>query len=651
MSAEDERHDPLAATLELDALDPATDPEATLLPTMAPRFRKERLAALRARRAETMNVAGESTVRLKQKLADGGMGRVFLAEQVALGREVAVKTLRDEFLEAEFAERLVREARVTGLVEHPHIVPVYTLRTDERGVPQMVMRRIDGVSFRAVLKNPSHPLLEADGTEPLEWAIRVLSDVCDALAFAHSRGIVHLDVKPDNIMVGEFRDVYLVDWGVAASLREEHRGLLPMVDETTEVLGTPAYLAPEILDRSLGSAGIATDVFLLGATLYEILAKRPPYRGGTVRDILNEALLARPPELPEDAPKELVAIARRAMSPKPADRYATASDFRAALARYARHRGSNKLADQGHAFLAILRDEAQAGTTSDERVERLTRRFAECRFLFAQALREWPENAFAHDGMTEVTLLLAELHVAREEHAAARSVLAELTDPSPRFVPRVDALSEDVEAHLKDAQEARVQRNEMDDSASRVARARFVFVIVGIVVLPMFLGVALERLGLYTWVGWHSLAYGVLVLVAGVSGALAMRRTLMPNRIGRRYIVAFGLLTVGIFGRRGLALLMGYDTFEDIAMDLYLFGAASSVIAVFMDRRFFVVAFASIAAAFAIAFFPEHALLLVAIAGLVGPSTIAVLWLLGARDEPPRRERGARRISTRPPAP
>ncbi len=627
-----------AAMLDLSNVDDRRAHDATLEPTMAPRFRRDhRKARLAEARAQLAALEGSgNTLRIKAQLAEGGMGRILIAEQSGLRREVAAKTLRDDFVDTDFAERLTREARITGLVEHPNIVPVYALQTDERGAPLMVMRKIEGVPWRAIIRDDAHPMLAAHRDEPLEWHLGVLMSVCDAVSYAHSRGILHLDIKPDNVMVGAFRDVYLVDWGVACSTRDEHRGFLPHVDETTEILGTPAYLAPEVVDPKLARLGPETDVYLLGATLYEVLLKHPPHRGDTVRDLLYAAYLAKPPELPRDVPAELAAIVRRAMQHRPSDRYASADAFRSALARYLRHRGSTKLSTESLARLSELQSAlARPHELDDDELRRAQRGFAECRFGFAQALREWPENVEASDGIVDATLLFAELHCGRREYAAALTLLHELPQPGERFASRIEALTREITRGLAEVEALREHRAQSDDVRSRVARAYWVLGLVGGLALPVFVGYGLERAGLYRWQAWHSIAYASLFVLLIASGALAMRRTLMPNRVSRRLVLSLGLLAVLVLLRRLLAFQMGHRGFEDIAMDIFLFGAGCAVVATLTDRRFFAAAIACIVAAVASALFPPYSLLFVGIAGLVGPGLMALLWILGGgRGEP-----------------
>jgi len=195
-------------------------------------------------------------------LGEGGMGRVLLAEQRSLRREVALKTLKDPAAETVYVDALVREGVVTGHLEHPNITPVHQLGVDASGRPVLVMKRISGVAWSRLLADPEHQAWGTLGAKPddrLRAHVEILLQVANALALAHSRGVLHRDVKPDNVMIGEFGEVYLVDWGVALEL--------PGDAGPRHLVGTPQFLAPEMLDAQL-PLGPGTDVYLLGATLH-----------------------------------------------------------------------------------------------------------------------------------------------------------------------------------------------------------------------------------------------------------------------------------------------------------------------------------------------------------------------------------------------
>lgn len=643
--AEDKRtREGWLATLDLSRVRADHAHDATLRPTMAPVVRGVMTARERRRSAppptyEPIEGTG-NTIRITGALAEGGMGIVKLAEQGALRREVAVKTLRDDFLDPDFIARLTREARITGMVEHPNIVPIYALQADERGAPLMVMKRIEGVSWRALLRDPDHPSRLVSGTDTLAFHLRVLLDVCDAIHFAHSRGVLHLDLKPDNVMLGHFRDVYVVDWGVAVSMREEHRGLLPVADEVTEVLGTPAYIAPEMVDIAHARLGVFTDVYLLGAILYEILVGHPPHRGETLRDTLFAAYEARPVEIPESAPAELAAIAKRALDAMPARRFETVEHFRHAIASYLEHRRSAALSAESRAALERIALEDVDDETGDDASRH--RRFSEIRFGFAQALREWPDNADAQDGLVECTLLMARQALRRDDAASAEALLGELHFVPRRFEADLAALRDRVRVARRSDERRRQLQTDMDDRTSRKARGVYVLAVLGLIMAPVFAGFWLQLYGYYAWAWWHSVVY--TVAVAGVLGGLAllMRDALMPNRLSRRYVLALVFLASTLVGRRLLSHQLGHDEFADVATDYFVFAVGSGVIAVLTDRRFFAPAVAFFIGAIAIAFAPAYALLIMSITALVGAGTAALLWLYS---DPVMRDRRRRRAA------
>jgi tRNA A-37 threonylcarbamoyl transferase component Bud32 len=284
-------------------------------------------------------------------LGQGGMGEVLLATDEHIGREVVVKRIRAANPTAEELSRFVREARVQGRLEHPAVVPVHDLGVDRDGRPYFVMKRLSGTDMSELLRR-----LRA-GEDPDEAGrrrllLRAFVDVCLAVEFAHSRGIIHRDLKPANIMLGDFGEVYVLDWGVARAISDgdasdaaapvdpditapsatHDLGLETGDTRVGTVLGTPPYMAPEQLagDR----AGPTADIYALGCILYEIAAGEQLH--GRSRAV-GEAFLpidARPSQRRLDAPPELDAICERATRVAPAERYPSARALGNAVLAY-----------------------------------------------------------------------------------------------------------------------------------------------------------------------------------------------------------------------------------------------------------------------------------------------------------------------------
>ncbi len=235
-------------------------------------------------------------LRLHEK---GGLGAVFLARDEELHRDVALKEIQARFADDPgHRARFQFEAEVTGGLEHPGIVPVYGLGADEHGRPYYAMRMIRGDSLKEAIERfhaDERPVREPGRRGlALRNLLRRFIDVCNAVDYAHSRGVLHRDLKPGNIMVGRYGETLVVDWGMARatgrpeSLAEgEEPALLPSAGEGTAetlpgtVLGTPAYMSPEQAAGDLGRLGARSDVYGLGATLYALLTGRPPFEGAT----------------------------------------------------------------------------------------------------------------------------------------------------------------------------------------------------------------------------------------------------------------------------------------------------------------------------------------------------------------------------------
>ena len=305
--------------------------------------------------------AHSSRYALEREIGRGGMGVVYAAWDGDLRRTVAMKVLRDEglglgpaahFARARRLARFLAEAQITGQLDHPGIVPVYDVGLDGQGRVFFTMPLVVGRELREVLQ------LAVKGSEgwSRERALGVFVKVCEALAFAHAKGVVHRDLKPSNVMVGAFGEAYVMDWGLArlAAAASEERGPSEFVRTDLDVagaaalatrdgavLGTPAYMAPEQARGQTSAIGPHSDIYSLGAMLYHLLSGAMPYVDSTERlsaQSLIAARLAGPPtpleQLASKTPPELIAICAKAMADEPGQRYATALELAADLEAY-----------------------------------------------------------------------------------------------------------------------------------------------------------------------------------------------------------------------------------------------------------------------------------------------------------------------------
>lgn len=476
---------------------------------------------------------------LGDTIGEGGMGVVRLARQRALRREVAVKTLKAGREGDAAVTQLLHEALVTGTLEHPNVVPVYALGQGEDGVPVMVMKRVEGVSW---LQCIAHPEVAPDfrPDDPLGWHLEVFERVCQAAQFAHSRGIVHRDIKPENVMIGRYGEVYLLDWGVAVTVDEDKREYLVHIEEARGLVGTPAYMAPEMVAETAAAIGPHSDVFLLGATLYHALVGRPPRTGPQVFRILLEALAAKPLDYPTELPEELVAICKQAMETDPAARFSSADDLRHAVQDFRSRRASLVLAHEASDRLAELRRLVASDSPELDGV-RIRQLFGECRFGFEQALRVWGANEEARAGLEESIAQLARFEIAAGNLEAAEALVRQLDHPGP-LQDHLEALRKELaarEAEVRALEELRRQSDLGTGAKYRTYGAAAACLL--LTVMPLYGGWNHRTNGTSQE---QFLEDGVVVFVVLSLLIIAFRRGLWANKANQRLaklIFVFGL--------------------------------------------------------------------------------------------------------------
>lgn len=511
-----------------------------------------------------------------ETIGEGGMGVIRAATQVALGRGVAVKTLKPGRRDPVAVIDLLREAWVTGSLEHPNVVPVHYLEMDPSGTPVIVMKRIVGVEWSKLLGDAAEVTRRSGATDLLAWNLGILLSVLDALRYAHSRGIVHRDVKPSNVMIGDFGEVYLLDWGIAVSLRDDGSGRMPLAVNATQLAGTPHYMAPEMLGEADGRPiDERTDVYLAGAVLFELIAGHPPHQGKTAAAIIAN-VIASSPVLPPGAPPELARICMRAMHEQPAERFESIDALRLAIERYLAHRGSADLAARASVRLVELRDVlARTG----DRNEAIYRLFGACRFGFHEALAVWPENAAAHTGLTEAITAVAEYELAEGNPKGALTLLGELADPPAALLARVRSA---VDAAAKKQAELEKLHAEHDGSLGRRTRTFFA-VLLGLTfsILPLVNQWAYDARASESHRRDTLIALVAFIALAGF--AFWARNTMRATAFNRR------IATTGLFLFAGQMILsqgasaLGLTVPASQVMMIFYWGVLTTMVAITVD--------------------------------------------------------------------
>ncbi len=546
-----------------------TMPVSTIIPSGRD-LSTQRAAAFLAQLAERGRPV---ELRTGKVIGEGGMGVVREAEQVALGRTVAIKTLKAGRADPRGASDLLREAWVTGALEHPNVVPVHHLEIDDALLPLLILKRVDGVEWSVLCGDAAEVQRRFGATDVLAWNLGILNQVLNALRFAHARGVLHRDLKPSNVMIGNFGEVYLLDWGIAVALRDDGTQRFPLASEATEIAGTPSYMAPEMLGAEGPGLSERTDVYLAGAVLYELIAGHPPHQGPTAVAIMTSVLLSRP-RIPRDAPAELAQICLRAMQPDPADRYESIEALQLALQGYLEHRGSSRLAASATELLDKLL--VLAGQREPARSEEIYRLLATCRFGFHQALAVWPDNAEARAGIVLATTRVAEYELACGDARAAVTLLSELDERPPLLATAQAAAA----ALVSRQQQLEEIGRDVDPTVSAATRRIMVPICAGFVLLPLLAGL---RPGIELTNHWKVTLFPALCFVALLVISWLLRATRM-TAINRSVFAAgrflfFAQTMLGIGG-----WLLGLDPAHTLVLNLFMWGSVCGMFALAIDR-------------------------------------------------------------------
>jgi len=295
---------------------------------------------------ETMSLSPLSNDRLRllHLHSHGGIGQVWLAQDTVLGREVALKELLPELRGSKrHRERFLREARVAAQLSHPGTAPVYEYR-EEGGRCYYTMRFYSGRTLTEAIQQAHADREKEDRSNAFERLFPLIEQfltVCDTIAYAHSKGIIHRDLKGENVVLGEFGEVTVIDWGLAKSVGDKE-GSVTLHRESDEThktiegerLGTPGFMSPEQARGEQSLIDERTDVYGLAAVLYEILTTRPPFSGETANEVMHRVETqppVRPSALYPSTPEDLEAICLKGLSKSKEDRYASASELSDAI--------------------------------------------------------------------------------------------------------------------------------------------------------------------------------------------------------------------------------------------------------------------------------------------------------------------------------
>jgi serine/threonine-protein kinase len=401
-----------------------------------------------------LDLVREARYEFRDELGRGGMGQVLLAHDQILNRDIALKTLLpDSSGDSDSRARLLQEAQITGILEHPSIIPIYDLGALSSRQPFYTMRVVRERSLEQIIREMA---AGEEHAHSLTQLVSILRQVSLAVHYAHDRGVIHRDLKPENILIGSYGEVFVIDWGVAKVIDPELRAMSLSRAETEELgalVGTPQYMAPEQAQGQNDRIDERTDVYALGAILYEVLTLLPVFYANNVLSLLFKAVEEAPKAPSERAPertipRELEEICLKALAKSPEDRFHSAEamadelelflegvkerERRRQMALDATHRADEVREEyhetqRRHAEVLHQVNHERLNMTSwapqeekerlwalEQRVEDLQveieRHFSEATRLYGQALSHQP-------GMTEARKALADLYWERFSEA------------------------------------------------------------------------------------------------------------------------------------------------------------------------------------------------------------------------------------------
>ena len=399
-----------------------------------------------------------SDYRLVRLLGKGGMGNVFVAKQASLDRLIALKVIKPldddkrnklkkqgrlTKVEQERRHQFLSEAVVTGDLDHPNIVPIYDIAVAGDDTLFYAMKRVVGTPWSKVIHEKS-----------LDENLDILLKVADAIGFAHTRSVVHRDIKPENVMLGDFGVVLVMDWGLALAKPEFEK--IDSIAHTAGLGGTPAFMAPEMAKGPIQRIGPASDIYLLGATLFMIITGKAPHQAESVSKCIKAVAVNEIAEVDQKHRGELMNIALKAMATNPTDRYSNIAGFQKAIREYRSHSESISLA-------AIADRNLKAAIAKSD-----YEHFSRATYGYEQAVSLWGGNQQARNALQETRIAHAEAALRNEDYDLGLSLLDEARPEHEKLVQKLRAGARD-----RDERQSRLTL------FRRLAAAMLAFILIG----------------------------------------------------------------------------------------------------------------------------------------------------------------------------
>ena len=476
-------------------------------------------------------------------LGEGGMGIVFEGQQRYPNRPIAIKRLKKR--NALLEQFLRREAMITGRLAHPNIIPVHILKPKGPLGPEVIMPLLKG--------NTLLDLLEL-GNMSLREALSILDQICNGLRYAHEHNIIHRDIKPENIIVGSYGEVYLVDWGIALDKDDcEHI--------KAQMVGTPAYMPPEMLSGDPEEVTIQTDIYLLGATLHHILTGEARHKGNTLHETIKYIQKSEKSVYPEHIFSELGYLANQCCTSNPEERPKSVAEFQNALTKSIHHWDIMQLISKGEKSLQRLK---MTSPTSEAYPI-----FLETRGLFVQASQSWPEATSPRKGLIAALEYMIQLSIQEKTHKTAQTLCRELELHAPNH-PHHEQYQKAIQNLEQDFEFLQKKAKDNDLSISRKSRIKLAQLLTTMAVLGTGY-VCWKIIFLNQENNYDLLLWSMLVPTSALLLSLPfLYRPLLSNKASREAFVNIFATMMCMIANRTLGILYEEEITRIITTDIFI---------------------------------------------------------------------------------
>lgn len=535
-----------------------------------------------------------STIETDVVLGKGGMGIVLCGQQTVPNREVAIKKVLKA--SGTYKRMLLQEAQITGQLEHPNIVPIHQIIQNENDELLVIMKKVEGKTLLELL-----PTFQPSDTFELPTtALQYLIQICHALEYAHSHEIVHRDIKLENIMIGDFNEVLLMDWGLGMHL-------LNQIGANPGVVGTPCYLAPEMLSGKPEDIDVRTDIYLMGATLHHLLIGEARHNGTKVRETLEQAQRSEPIDYPNHIPSIFAQIMNKACARSKSKRYQSMMELREAIETALEHWEAIKLSEQAKRnFEQFTVDIAEFKLD----VAQVSRHFLRIRTQLESAIDIWSDNQLAKDTLNSLLMFMVDYYIERLEISLAMSLFSDVSNPPDDLTSRI----KQAEREYKRLTEAHERAQEYDPLQSKSGRKTLIVSLAAVSVLLVSFA------GGYSYfvsqeVTTLRLVYtGSLVSATCILGVFLGRKTLLTNKLGAQMARIFTVSSLLATLNHWVGHMNSESATGIMTVDMFIMAAAYALMRDSV-RSAYLIAFIDVCFGITSIFYPQtaHPLLLATI--------------------------------------